>query len=254
VFYQFRADRARRALRGIDEQIAKAESAVAGKTPVKRNRFVTLTGGDKTVNRDLEAKARALAGLKGYTTNLPDPNAEFVIGAYHQLWHIEKSSGCPSMTCVPGRSTTTNASRLPLTWAIVFAALAVTHHIETSTGWSIKKFIRTARRYRTVQVRAGSQILTAEDPPPTTYETPSPRSVDREVRTKLIRVRSSGDAGRSLGVARSQRSSPSSSIGPPWRCSSRHFGALHRGRAAGPAGGQHGLRPASLGGRSCASI
>ena len=71
IFYQYRADPARRTLRGIDEQVAKAEAAVAGKTPVKRNRFVTLTGGDKTVNRDLEAKARALAGIKGYTTNLP---------------------------------------------------------------------------------------------------------------------------------------------------------------------------------------
>jgi hypothetical protein len=43
IYYQYRADRARRTLRGIDEQIAKAEKAVAGKTPVKRNRFVTLT-------------------------------------------------------------------------------------------------------------------------------------------------------------------------------------------------------------------
>src|SRR4051812_7719548 len=45
IFYSYRADRARRTLRGIDEQVAKAESAVAGTTPVKRNRFVTLTGG-----------------------------------------------------------------------------------------------------------------------------------------------------------------------------------------------------------------
>jgi hypothetical protein len=74
VFYQFRADRARRALRGIDEQVAKAEAAVAGKVAVKRNRFVTLTGGNKSVHRDLEAKARALAGIRGYPTNLPDPN------------------------------------------------------------------------------------------------------------------------------------------------------------------------------------
>jgi hypothetical protein len=29
------------------------------------------------VNRELEAKARALAGLKAYLTNLPDPNPEF---------------------------------------------------------------------------------------------------------------------------------------------------------------------------------
>jgi hypothetical protein len=29
--------------------------------------------------------------------------------------------------------------------------------------WSIKRFVRTARRYRTIQIRAGQQILTAED-------------------------------------------------------------------------------------------
>jgi hypothetical protein len=34
-FYQYKADRARRTLRGIDQQVAKAENAVAGKTPVK---------------------------------------------------------------------------------------------------------------------------------------------------------------------------------------------------------------------------
>ena len=66
IYYQYRADRARRTLRGIDEQITKAEKAVAGKVPVKRNRFIRLVGADKSVNRALEAKARALAGWKGY--------------------------------------------------------------------------------------------------------------------------------------------------------------------------------------------
>jgi hypothetical protein len=47
IYYQYRADRARRSLHGIDEQIAKAERAVAGKTAVKRNRFVQLTGATK---------------------------------------------------------------------------------------------------------------------------------------------------------------------------------------------------------------
>jgi hypothetical protein len=37
---------------------------------VKGNRLVQLSGGTRTVNRALEAKARALAGLKGYVTNL----------------------------------------------------------------------------------------------------------------------------------------------------------------------------------------
>ena len=70
IDYQYRADRARRTLRGIDEQVAKAAEAVAGLAPVKRNRFIALDGAVKSVNRELEAKARDLAGLKGYVTNL----------------------------------------------------------------------------------------------------------------------------------------------------------------------------------------
>jgi hypothetical protein len=50
--------------------------------------------------------------------------------------------------------------------SVVFAALAVTRSIETRTGWSIKKFVRTARRYRTIQIRAGQHTITAEDPLP----------------------------------------------------------------------------------------
>lgn len=55
IYYQYKADRARRSLHGIDEQVAKAEKAVAGKVPVKRNRFIMLAGADKSVNRALEA-------------------------------------------------------------------------------------------------------------------------------------------------------------------------------------------------------
>ncbi len=62
IYYQYKAGRARRTLRGIDEQVAKAEKAVAGQVPVKRNRFIRLTGGTRTVNRDLEAKARRWPG------------------------------------------------------------------------------------------------------------------------------------------------------------------------------------------------
>jgi transposase len=72
-YYQYSHDRARRTLKGIDEQVHKAEQAVAGKLAVKRNRFVKLTDATKSVNRELEAKARALAGIKGYVTNIPDP-------------------------------------------------------------------------------------------------------------------------------------------------------------------------------------
>jgi hypothetical protein len=101
------------ALRGIDEQVAKAENAVAGKARVKRSRFIRLTGATKSVNRDLEAKAPALAGLKGYTTNLTGAPAEFVIDAYHTTGSggSRRASACPNTTYRPDRSTTTSANR-----------------------------------------------------------------------------------------------------------------------------------------------
>ncbi len=49
---------------------------------------------------------------------------------------------------------------------IVFAALAISRWIEDTTGWSIKKFVRTARRYRTIEIKAGNHTLTAADPLP----------------------------------------------------------------------------------------
>jgi len=66
IYYQYRHDRARRTLRGIGEQVAKAENAIAGRAPIKRNRFIQLSDGTHRVNRELETKARALAGIKGY--------------------------------------------------------------------------------------------------------------------------------------------------------------------------------------------
>jgi hypothetical protein len=49
---------------------------------------------------------------------------------------------------------------------IVFAALAISRWIEQQTGWSIRKFVKTARRYRTIEIQAGDHTLTAADPIP----------------------------------------------------------------------------------------
>ena len=166
TYYQYKADRARRALRGIDEQVATAEKAVAGKIPVKRNRFIQLAGGQKSVNRDLEAKARALAGLKGYITNIADPTPEFVIGAYHRLFQIEKSfrMAKSDLAARPIYHRTRDSIEAHLT--IVFAALAISRWIEHATTWSIKKFVKTMRRYRTIEIQAGDHVITAADPLP----------------------------------------------------------------------------------------
>jgi hypothetical protein len=64
--------------------------------------------------------------------------------------------------------------------SIVVAAMAVSHYIEHQTGWSIKKFVRTARRYRTVKIKAGNQTLTAADP------------LSDDLRAALIKIRADG--------------------------------------------------------------
>jgi hypothetical protein len=172
TFYTYRADRARRTLRGIDEQVAKAAKAVAGLAPVKRNRFIALDGAVKSVNRDLEAMARTLAGIKGYMTNLaatPDGEpvtADFVIGSYHRLFEIEKSFRMSKSDLQARPVFHRKRDSIEAHLTIVFAALAVSRWVEARTGWSIRKFVKTARRYRTIQIQAGRQTITAADPLP----------------------------------------------------------------------------------------
>jgi hypothetical protein len=182
IFYQYRADRAKRTLTGIDAQIEKAEKAVAGKTAVKRNRFVQLTGAKKTINRGLEAKARALAGLKGYITNLSEPTPEFVTGADHQLWQIEKSfrMSKSDLRARPIYHHRRDSIEAHLT--IVMAALAVSRWLERQTRWSIRKIVQTLRPYRSIAVQTGGHILHAGTP------------LDDQARAVLNAVKNAADA------------------------------------------------------------
>jgi hypothetical protein len=172
IYYQFKADQARRTLRGIDEQVAKAAKAVAGLAPVKRNRFIQLDGAAKSVNRELEAKARTLAGIKGYVTNLAacldgtPVTADFVIGSYDRLFEIVKSFRMPESDLQARPIYHRKSDSIEAHLTIVFAALAVSRWIEAQTGWSIRKFVRTARRHRTIEIQARQYVITAADPLP----------------------------------------------------------------------------------------
>jgi transposase len=108
---------------------------------------------------------RALAGWKPYVTNL-DAAPEFVIGAYHQLWHVEHSFRMSKhdLKARPVYSRTRESIDAHL--AVVFAALAVSHWIEQRTGWTIKRFVQALRRYRQVTINTGTQQITAEHPIP----------------------------------------------------------------------------------------
>ncbi|STQ62141.1 Transposase [Gordonia bronchialis] len=118
------------------------------------------------MNRDLETKARTLAGWKAYATNIDSPTSDFVIGTYHELWRIEKSFRMSKSDLAARPIFHRKEDSIRAHLAVVFAALAVTRIIEARTGWSIKKFVTTARRYRTITVQAGEHTITAADPIP----------------------------------------------------------------------------------------
>jgi hypothetical protein len=152
IYCQFRHDQARRTLRGIDEQIAEPR------------RPSTATPRSSATDSSL---------LTGHS-------AQFVIDAYHQLWRIEKSFRMSKhdLQARPIHHHIRESNEAHL--IIGVAAMAVCHWIEVQTSWSIKKFVRTARRYRTVHINAAGHTLTAADPLP------------NDLREALIKIRAEG--------------------------------------------------------------
>lgn len=69
-----------------------------------------------------------------------------------------------------------------------FAALAVSRRIERQTGWSIRKFVKNARRYRTIQIQTGPHTITAADPRQANSGKHSTKSTAHRLRTKLSPV------------------------------------------------------------------
>ena len=67
---------------------------------------------------------------------------------------------------------------------IVFAALAVSRLIEHQIGRSIRKFVKTTRRYRTIEIQVGDHVITAADPLPDDLRQALDAINSRMVRTK----------------------------------------------------------------------
>ena len=104
---------------------------------------------------DLVDRARQLAGLKGYVTNLPHRTMDgaAVIAAYHDLWQVEKSfrMAKSDLRARPIFHHERDAIEAHLT--VVFAALAVSRHLQDATGVSIKKLVHTLRAVRSATIR-----------------------------------------------------------------------------------------------------
>ena len=161
VIYQYRAKRAALDLRNIERQVTKAKTVLSGQIPANRTKFLTIETQSKQLNQKLIDKARALAGIKGYVTNLDIPDEE-VIAHYHQLFQVEATfrMAKSDLKARPIYHRKRDAIEAHLT--IVLAALAISRNIEYQTGLSIKQFVKLLRPIRSGIVTINGKEMFAE--------------------------------------------------------------------------------------------
>jgi hypothetical protein len=160
AIYQYRSKRARVDLANIDKLLAKAQRMVAGKSEVKRNRFLQIIGGRKEINTALVNRARMRAGIKGYITNLDIP-AQHVIDYYRQLFQVEKSFRIAKSDLKARPIFHHKRESIDAHLTIVFAALAISRRIESATQMSIRRFVQKLAPLRTgiISINGAKQIL-----------------------------------------------------------------------------------------------
>src|SRR5699024_11286533 len=71
VVYQWTFKRQKRDDRNINKMDESAEKIADSQAPVKRTRFLKVTGADIQLDQASNDRARQLAGIKGYVTHIP---------------------------------------------------------------------------------------------------------------------------------------------------------------------------------------
>ena len=135
----------------------RANAVIAGEKTARTPRFVKTTGGKPILDQSALDRARRVAGLKGYVTNIPAstmPAAE-VIASYHDLWHVEQSfrMSKTDLRARPMFARTRDSIDAHLT--IMFAALAIARTMQQRTGWSLRRILRELRPLRTATIDLG---------------------------------------------------------------------------------------------------
>jgi len=169
IIYQYKAKRAALDVKNIQKQVSKAQKIIAGKTAVSRAKFLTVKATSKTLNHVLIDKAYALAGIKGYVTNLDIPGQQ-VIDYYRQLFQIEASFRMAKSDFKARPIFHRKRDSIEAHLTIVLTALAIGKSLESQSGMSIKQLVKTLRPIRSgVVVINGKEYIADEDIPPVVH-------------------------------------------------------------------------------------
>ena len=160
----YSAKRFARDSKTLTAQESRARAVVAGRRRPRGTRFVTTHRGDQVVDEAALARARRMAGLKGYVSNIPAGvmGADEVIASYHELWHVEQSFRMSKhdLRTRPIFHRTRDAIEAHLT--VVMASPAVARHLQQATGMSIKRLVRELRPLQEVTINVNGHRLTAQ--------------------------------------------------------------------------------------------
>jgi hypothetical protein len=161
--WAFSAKRFARDNRTLTAQENRARDVISGAKSARTPRFVRNTGGTPALDEKALARARKLAGLKGYVTNLPVsvmPPAE-VISCYHDLWHVEQSFRMSKTDLAARPMFVRKRDAIEAHLTIVFTALAVAREAQDRTGLAIRNVIRQLRPLRsaTIAVNGAVQVF-----------------------------------------------------------------------------------------------
>jgi transposase len=126
-----------------------------------------VTGATKELDQATIDRARQLAGLKGYVTNLPIEamDGQEVIDAYHDLWQVERSFRMTKSDLRARPVFHHQREAIDAHLTVVFAALAVARHLQDATGVTIRKLVQTLRPLRSVVIAIGDQTIPADPTP-----------------------------------------------------------------------------------------
>lgn len=160
--WAYSTKRAVRDNKTLNLQERKARAVVAGDTTARTPRFVKTRNGARELDKASLQRARDLVGLKGYVTNI-DPAlmpATEIIAHYHDLWRVEQSfrMSKSDLAARPIFARTRDAIEAHLT--IVFTALALSREVQTRTGLSLRRFLRTLKPLRSATIDINGVIAT----------------------------------------------------------------------------------------------
>lgn len=148
--------------RTLNRQEERARAVIAGEKKTKATRFVKTNGSTRVLDGKSLARARRVAGLKGYVTNIDSTvmDAGEVISSYHDLWKVEQSFRIfkSDLAATPFFARKRQSIEAHLT--IAFAALAIVRTVQRRSGKTIKKILRELRPLRSATIELNGTIQT----------------------------------------------------------------------------------------------